>query len=275
MPVLLSLHTVTCLEAIALSFLTPSTHSIADHKSGYVSHGLKWFLLALNWLPHQSQLLRDHFSLIFVWLMWFLLPVTLELEWLSLLLHWNCHYPLDQFQLHCNFSPFPSLYRGSWPIRTVVPLFFIIFILPQPCPQKKTESSFSYSVAVLQAQRWIISHPSWSGFFSFCFLFCPDYGNGFFFFSTGSKNRDTICRCKPRFFLTLSNVCKPCNRWAFFLCMPLHWVGETADTSPTRGGNFFSRLCPSWHNFTTFCLSGAIGSSPLPPPVFSMWASAH
>ncbi|NWR57531.1 TNR1A factor, partial [Bucorvus abyssinicus] len=26
-----------------------------------------------------------------------------------------------------------------------------------------------------------------------------------------SKNRDTICRCKPGFFLTLSNVCKPCN----------------------------------------------------------------
>ncbi|XP_010129565.1 PREDICTED: tumor necrosis factor receptor superfamily member 1A-like, partial [Buceros rhinoceros silvestris] len=26
-----------------------------------------------------------------------------------------------------------------------------------------------------------------------------------------SKNRDTICRCKPGFFLTLSNICKPCN----------------------------------------------------------------
>ncbi|NXC41772.1 TNR1A factor, partial [Penelope pileata] len=26
-----------------------------------------------------------------------------------------------------------------------------------------------------------------------------------------SKDRDTICRCKPMFFLTRSNVCKPCN----------------------------------------------------------------
>lgn len=53
-PVLLSLHTVTCLEAVALSFLTPSAHSVADHKSGYVSHGLKWF--SLPWTDFLTSL---------------------------------------------------------------------------------------------------------------------------------------------------------------------------------------------------------------------------
>ncbi|OXB76238.1 UNVERIFIED_CONTAM: hypothetical protein H355_014646 [Colinus virginianus] len=32
---------------------------------------------------------------------------------------------------------------------------------------------------------------------------------------TGSKDRDTICRCKPMFFLTLNNVCKHCNSTSF------------------------------------------------------------
>lgn len=69
----------------------------------------------------------------------------------------------------------------------------------------------------------------------------------FLLFSAGSKNRNTICRCKPMFYLALDNTCKHCNRWAFFpLCVSLHWVGESADASPTVGREFFPRFCPSW-----------------------------
>ncbi|XP_072737334.1 tumor necrosis factor receptor superfamily member 1A isoform X2 [Ciconia boyciana] len=50
---------------------------------------------------------------------------------------------------------------------------------------------------------------------------------------TGSKNRDTICRCKPRFFLTLSNVCKPCNSCIGEECLQCH---SPVTTSPTSSG---------------------------------------
>ncbi|KAM7128608.1 LOW QUALITY PROTEIN: tumor necrosis factor receptor superfamily member 1A-like [Ciconia maguari] len=46
-----------------------------------------------------------------------------------------------------------------------------------------------------------------------------------------SKNRDTICRCKPRFFLTLSNVCKPCNSCIGEECLQCHSPVTTSPTS--------------------------------------------
>ncbi|XP_074665224.1 tumor necrosis factor receptor superfamily member 1A isoform X2 [Strix aluco] len=48
-----------------------------------------------------------------------------------------------------------------------------------------------------------------------------------------SKNRDTICRCKPGFFLTLSNVCKPCNSCIGEECLQCH---SSVATSPTPSG---------------------------------------
>ena len=197
--------------------------------------------------------------------MWFPLPVTLELEWLSPLLHWNRHYPLDQFQLHCNFSPFPSLYRGPWPTRTVVPLFFIILSSPNPVLRPNL-------LALLQKQfsklRGIIS-PILEWIFFLLFSSLCRLWQQFLLFSTGSKDRDTICRCKPGFFLTLNNVCKSCNRWAFFLCMPVHWAGETADTGTTRGGDFSEGSVHLDISLQHSAFLGQIrGQSPLTPLVF-------
>ncbi|NXY50478.1 TNR1A factor, partial [Ceuthmochares aereus] len=48
-----------------------------------------------------------------------------------------------------------------------------------------------------------------------------------------SKNRDTICRCKPGFFLTLSNICKPCNSCIGEDCLQCH---SPVTTSPTSSG---------------------------------------
>ncbi|XP_054064037.1 tumor necrosis factor receptor superfamily member 1A-like [Rissa tridactyla] len=52
-----------------------------------------------------------------------------------------------------------------------------------------------------------------------------------------SKNRDTICRCKPRFFLTLSNVCKPCNSCIGEECLQCHSPVTTSSTSSGLNGS--------------------------------------
>ncbi|KFP23696.1 Tumor necrosis factor receptor superfamily member 1A, partial [Colius striatus] len=48
-----------------------------------------------------------------------------------------------------------------------------------------------------------------------------------------SKNKDTICRCKPQFFLTLSNICKPCTSCVGEECLQCH---SPVTTSPTSSG---------------------------------------
>ncbi|NXG57662.1 TNR1A factor, partial [Hemiprocne comata] len=52
-----------------------------------------------------------------------------------------------------------------------------------------------------------------------------------------SKNRDTICRCKPQFFLTLNNVCKPCNSCVGEECFQCHSPVATSPTSSGLNGN--------------------------------------
>uniref|UniRef100_A0A8B9FZT5 TNFR-Cys domain-containing protein n=1 Tax=Amazona collaria TaxID=241587 RepID=A0A8B9FZT5_9PSIT len=47
-----------------------------------------------------------------------------------------------------------------------------------------------------------------------------------------TKNKDAICRCKPGFFLTLSNVCKPCNSCIGEECLQCH-SPVTASPTPT------------------------------------------
>ncbi|KFQ16797.1 PREDICTED: tumor necrosis factor receptor superfamily member 1A, partial [Merops nubicus] len=60
---------------------------------------------------------------------------------------------------------------------------------------------------------------------------CSSCANGII--ANCSKNRDTICRCKPGFFLTLSNVCKPCNSCIGEECLQCH---SPVTTSPTSSG---------------------------------------
>ncbi|NWS72080.1 TNR1A factor, partial [Crotophaga sulcirostris] len=60
---------------------------------------------------------------------------------------------------------------------------------------------------------------------------CSPCANGII--ANCSKNRDTICRCKPGFFLTLSNVCKPCNSCTGEECLQCH---SPVTTSPTSSG---------------------------------------
>uniref|UniRef100_A0A8B9B7V6 Tumor necrosis factor receptor superfamily member 1A n=1 Tax=Anser brachyrhynchus TaxID=132585 RepID=A0A8B9B7V6_9AVES len=48
-----------------------------------------------------------------------------------------------------------------------------------------------------------------------------------------SKNRNTICRCKPMFFLSLDNICKPCNSCSGEECLQCH---SPVTTSPNSSG---------------------------------------
>ncbi|NWH62852.1 TNR1A factor, partial [Geococcyx californianus] len=60
---------------------------------------------------------------------------------------------------------------------------------------------------------------------------CSPCANGII--ANCSKNRDTICRCKPGFFLTLSNVCKSCNSCTGDECLQCH---SSVTSSPTSSG---------------------------------------
>ncbi|NXS09408.1 TNR1A factor, partial [Neodrepanis coruscans] len=48
-----------------------------------------------------------------------------------------------------------------------------------------------------------------------------------------SKTSDTICRCKPQFFLSRSNICKPCNSCTGEECLHCH---SPVTTPPTSSG---------------------------------------
>ncbi|NWX55373.1 TNR1A factor, partial [Promerops cafer] len=48
-----------------------------------------------------------------------------------------------------------------------------------------------------------------------------------------SKNKDAICRCKPQFFLSRSNICKPCNSCTGEDCLR---CPSPVATSPTSSG---------------------------------------
>ncbi|KAM9389855.1 tumor necrosis factor receptor superfamily member 1A-like [Phaethornis superciliosus] len=52
-----------------------------------------------------------------------------------------------------------------------------------------------------------------------------------------SKNRDTVCKCKPQFFRTLSNVCKPCNSCVGQECLQCHSPVTTSQTSSGFNGS--------------------------------------
>ncbi|NXQ18011.1 TNR1A factor, partial [Peucedramus taeniatus] len=52
-----------------------------------------------------------------------------------------------------------------------------------------------------------------------------------------SKNKDAICRCKPQFFLSRSNICKPCNSCTGEDCLRCPSPVATSPTSSGLNGN--------------------------------------
>ncbi|XP_005523933.1 PREDICTED: tumor necrosis factor receptor superfamily member 1A [Pseudopodoces humilis] len=60
---------------------------------------------------------------------------------------------------------------------------------------------------------------------------CSSCANGII--ASCSKNKDTICRCKPQFFLSRSNICKPCNSCTGEDCL---WCPSPVVTTPTSSG---------------------------------------
>ncbi|XP_015493075.1 tumor necrosis factor receptor superfamily member 1A isoform X2 [Parus major] len=60
---------------------------------------------------------------------------------------------------------------------------------------------------------------------------CSSCANGII--ASCSKNKDTICRCKPQFFLSRNNICKPCNSCTGEDCL---WCPSSVVTSPTSSG---------------------------------------
>lgn len=64
---------------------------------------------------------------------------------------------------------------------------------------------------------------------------CSSCANGII--TSCSKNRDTICRCKPQFFLSRSNICKPCNSCTGEECLLCPSAVTTSPTSSGLNGN--------------------------------------
>ncbi|NXB59794.1 TNR1A factor, partial [Struthidea cinerea] len=52
-----------------------------------------------------------------------------------------------------------------------------------------------------------------------------------------SKNKDAVCRCKPQFFLSRSNICKPCNSCTGEECLLCPSPVTTSPTSSGLNGN--------------------------------------
>lgn len=64
---------------------------------------------------------------------------------------------------------------------------------------------------------------------------CSSCANGII--ASCSKNRDAICRCKPQFFLSRSNICKPCNSCTGEDCLQCPSAVTTSVTSSGTNGN--------------------------------------
>ncbi|KAF4804921.1 TNF receptor superfamily member 1A [Turdus rufiventris] len=64
---------------------------------------------------------------------------------------------------------------------------------------------------------------------------CSSCANGII--ASCSKNKDAICRCKPQFFLSRSNICKPCNSCTGEDCLRCPSPVATSPTSSGLNGN--------------------------------------
>ncbi|NXX35717.1 TNR1A factor, partial [Nicator chloris] len=64
---------------------------------------------------------------------------------------------------------------------------------------------------------------------------CSSCANGII--ASCSKNKDAICRCKPQFFLSRSNICKPCNSCTGEDCLQCPRPVATSPTPSGQNGN--------------------------------------
>ncbi|NWV04024.1 TNR1A factor, partial [Ptilonorhynchus violaceus] len=64
---------------------------------------------------------------------------------------------------------------------------------------------------------------------------CSSCANGII--ASCSKNKDAICKCKPQFFLSRNNICKPCNSCTGEECLQCHSPVTTSLTSSGLNGN--------------------------------------
>ncbi|NWV70161.1 TNR1A factor, partial [Malurus elegans] len=64
---------------------------------------------------------------------------------------------------------------------------------------------------------------------------CSSCANGII--TSCSKNKDAVCRCKPPFFLSRNNICKPCNSCTGEECLLCHSPVTASPTSSGLNGN--------------------------------------
>ncbi|NWH35324.1 TNR1A factor, partial [Chloropsis hardwickii] len=64
---------------------------------------------------------------------------------------------------------------------------------------------------------------------------CSSCANGVI--ASCSKNKDAICRCKPQFFLSRNNICKPCSSCTGEDCLQCPIPVTTSPTSSGLNGN--------------------------------------
>ncbi|NWU00264.1 TNR1A factor, partial [Urocynchramus pylzowi] len=75
-----------------------------------------------------------------------------------------------------------------------------------------------------------------------------------------SKNKDAICRCKPQFFLSRSNICKPCNSCTGEDCLLCPSPVATSPTSSGLNGNLvLGTLVAIFGVIFVLCLARKVG----------------
>ncbi|NXK62301.1 TNR1A factor, partial [Sylvietta virens] len=75
-----------------------------------------------------------------------------------------------------------------------------------------------------------------------------------------SKNKDAICRCKPQFFLSRSNICKPCNSCTGEDCLRCPSPLATSPTSSGQNGNLvLGSLVAVFGVISVLCVAHRVG----------------
>ncbi|NXE39366.1 TNR1A factor, partial [Ptilorrhoa leucosticta] len=75
-----------------------------------------------------------------------------------------------------------------------------------------------------------------------------------------SKNRDAVCRCKPQFFLSRSNTCKPCSSCTGEECLLCPSPVTTSPTSSGLNGNLvLGILVAIFGVISVLCIAHKVG----------------
>ncbi|XP_005038541.1 PREDICTED: tumor necrosis factor receptor superfamily member 1A [Ficedula albicollis] len=87
---------------------------------------------------------------------------------------------------------------------------------------------------------------------------CSSCANGII--ASCSKNKDAICRCKPQFFLSRSNICKPCNSCTGEDCLRCPSPVATSPTSSGLNGNLvLGTLVAIFGFISILCVAHKVG----------------